>query len=80
MGKVTITLKQVRQFNDMITALKRIRSYQAPQKLYKQEIGLDEIEALEMAYDNMRSEADLVKNIKPIILNPYGQEKQSSSV
>ena len=56
-----MTTKQKQQFNAMLKALKTIsKSYQTPNQLRRGsegQYGLDYTEALEMAYDNIQSEA-----------------------
>lgn len=70
MSKIQITEKQKQQFNLMLNALKKIKAYQSPQKLRKdsgKDWGLDFEEAIEMAYENIQSEAAFVsKNVKPL--------------
>lgn len=57
--KITETKKK--QFNKMLNALKKIsRGYQTPEQLRKAsqgDFGLDFDEAIEMAYENIQSEA-----------------------
>lgn len=70
MSKVLITEKQKQQFNLMLNALKKIKAYQSPEKLRKdseKDWGLDFEEAIEMAYENIQSEASFAcKNVKPL--------------
>jgi hypothetical protein len=70
MSKVQITEKQKQQFNLMLNALKKIKAYQSPEKLRKdssKDWGLDFEEAIEMAYENIQSEAAFAcKNVKPL--------------
>lgn len=68
-----MTPKQARQFNNMLRVLRKIaKVYQTPAQLRKnshQQYGLDYEEALEMAYENLQSEAALasksIQEIKP---------------
>lgn len=54
----------------MLTTLKRIKAYQSPEKLRKdseKDWGLSFEEAIEMAYENIQSEASLAcKGVKPL--------------
>jgi hypothetical protein len=56
-----MTTKQKQQFNSMLFTLKKIsKSYQTPNQLRRgseSQYGLDYTEALEMAYENIQSEA-----------------------
>ena len=65
-----MTNNQKNQFNQMRTALPNIMNYQSPTQLQKnaeKEYGLSGTEAIEMAYDNIKTEASLaVKGIKEI--------------
>ena len=69
-GKVYITEKQKQQFNKMLNSLKKIKAYQTPDRLRKdseKDWGLDFEEAIEMAYENIQSEAAFAsKNVKPL--------------
>ncbi len=73
--KILITKNQAKQFNKMLNALNRIKSYDSINKLRKSsetEWGLEFSEALEMAYENIQIEAkDGAKSIKPINLMSY---------
>ncbi|WP_418360130.1 hypothetical protein [Sphingobacterium detergens] len=68
--KTQITEKQKQQFNQMLEALKTIKSYQSPSKLRKdseKDWGLDYEDALEMSYENIQATAaSACRNIKPI--------------
>jgi len=58
--KIEITEKQLIQFNRMRIALLRIKSYQTINQLQRgseADWGLDYIDALEMAYENIIEEA-----------------------
>ena len=70
MSKIQITERQKQQFNLMLNALKKIKAYQSPEKLRKdskRDWGLDFEEAIEMAYENIKNEANFAcKNIKPL--------------
>jgi len=72
--KITITEKQALQFNKMLNTLWRIKAYQSPEKLRKnseKDFGLDFEEAIEMAYENIQSEAiNNSKGIKLISIIP----------
>lgn len=61
-----MTPKQKEQFNRMRETLKRIaKNYQTPDQLRRmseRQYGLDYEEALEMAYENIQSEAAAVIN------------------
>lgn len=61
MSKVEITARQKQQFNLMLNALKKIsKGYQTTSQLRKdseKDWGLDFEEAIEMAYENIQSEA-----------------------
>lgn len=64
--------KQKIQFNRMLFTLEKIaKEYEKPGKMRKnseKEYGLDYEECLEMAYENIQSEAAFsIKGIKPII-------------
>ena len=69
-GKVYITEKQKQQFNKMLNSLKKIKAYQTPDRLRRdseKDWGLDFEEAIEMAYENIQSEAAFAsKNVKPL--------------
>lgn len=69
-GKILITEKQKQQFNLMLNSLKKIKAYQTPDRLRKdseKDWGLDFEEAIEMAYENIQSEAAFAsKNVKPL--------------
>lgn len=61
------------QFNKMLTTLKKIsKRYESPERLRRnseKEYGLEYEEALEMAYDNIQTEATIcIKGIRPIKL------------
>ena len=71
MAKTEITIKQKQQFNSMLNALKKIRKhYQTPAQLRKdsaKDFGLDFDEAIEMAYENIQSEATVAcKGVKQL--------------
>lgn len=59
MKKYQITLNQVKQFNTMLTALRRIhKGYMTPYQITTQNDGfLDVEETLSMAYENIQEEA-----------------------
>lgn len=70
--KIEITQKQAAQFNTMLQTLKRIsKGYQTSVQLRREsegDYGLDFEEALEMAYDNLQSEASRAsKGVKSIV-------------
>jgi hypothetical protein len=67
--KIEITRKQAQQFNAMLSALKRIKNYDSPEKLRRnseKEYGLEFEEAIEMAYENMQGETSAARGVKPI--------------
>lgn len=75
-----INEKKCDQFNKMHEALRKIAAYQSPEKLKKdseKDWGLEYEEAMEMAYENMQSEAkSAIKGVRPInkfavILTPF---------
>lgn len=68
---VSITKKQAEQFNYMLSQLKKIaKAYQTPAQLRKSsrdEYGLGYEETLEMAYENLQSEAAMgSRNVKQL--------------
>lgn len=72
--KIQITQKQAEQFNFMLHTLKKIsKAYMTPEKLRKQsekEYGLEFEECIEMAYDNIQSDAaNASKGIRPIVID-----------
>jgi len=70
-NKIEITAKQVVQFNEMRNALIKIsKQYQTTTQLRKNVglYGLDYEEELEMAYENIQNEAEIVvKGIKALV-------------
>lgn len=55
-----MTKAQIKQFNQMLATLKRIKAYQTPKQLARSSgpnYGLDYTEALEYAYENVLEEA-----------------------
>jgi hypothetical protein len=69
--KISITPKQAAQFNKMLGAHKKIaKYYQTPDQLRRnseKQYGLGYEESLEMAYENLQSEASFAsKGVKPI--------------
>lgn len=60
-NKIEITRKQAEQFNWMLHQLKKIsKNYMTTDQLRRESnkyFGLDYVEALEMAYDNIKGEA-----------------------
>lgn len=71
--KITITEKQAEQFNYMLAIHRKIaRDYQTPDQLRKnseKQYGLDYEESLEMAYENLQSEAGAAaKGVRPITI------------
>lgn len=71
--KINITRKQAAQYNMMLASLKRIsKQYQTPAQLRRnseKQYGLGYEETLEMAYENLQTEAaNASKGIKPIVL------------
>lgn len=76
--KIIITEKQAIQFNVMLNALKKIKEYQTTEKLRKsseKDWGLDFEEAIEMAYENIQSEAIRgCKGVKPITITHLSGE------
>ncbi|WP_346236728.1 hypothetical protein ABDK00_014150 [Niabella insulamsoli] len=68
--KIEITEKQKAQFNRMLQALQRIKAYQSPDRLRKnsdKDWGLEYEEALEMAYENMQTDASNgCKSVRPL--------------
>lgn len=65
-----MTPKQKQQFNKMLLALRTINQYSTIRQLQKDsgtDYGLEYEEALEMAYENIKTEAQFaIKGIKPI--------------
>lgn len=66
---ITITQKQLENYNKMWAALKKIsRLYQTPDQVRRtagELTGLDYTEALEMAYENIRADAKTaIKGVK----------------
>lgn len=65
-----MTEKQREQFNRMREALLRIKSYQSSERLLskgEEDWGVSGTEALEMAYDNIQSEASIaVKRVRSL--------------
>jgi hypothetical protein len=75
-----MTPKQIRQWNQMRHTLLRIsKQYMNSQKLRKEsesEYGLEFEESIEMAYDNIQSEAKAaVKGVKEILPTPKPEFK-----
>lgn len=71
MERTVITQKQKQQFNAMLNTLRRIsKNYQTPEKMRRdseKDWGLNFEEAIEMAYENIQSEAKWAsKNVKEI--------------
>ena len=67
--KIEITEKQRQQFNQMLEALNRIKSYPTDEKLKKicDERNSDYEEELEEAYTNILNDAfSACENVKPI--------------
>ena len=72
-NQITITKKQAQQFNSMKATLNRIaKEYQTPTQLQRQsqsDYGLEYSEAMEMAYENIQSEAKFaVRGVKSLKL------------
>lgn len=65
-----MTNNQKIKYNKMHSALVRIKCYQTPNQLKRdseKDWGLDYVEALEMAYENMQIEAkQALKNVRVI--------------
>lgn len=82
--KITITEKQVAKYNHIVSVLKRINKYQSPERLRKsseREYGLEYEEALEMAYENVLSEArDALKGARYIIVESEKVEVKEEGV
>lgn len=59
-----MTPVEKKRFDKLATAIRRICSYQTPRQLQREygglDSGIDYLEALEYAYDNMRNEARAV--------------------
>lgn len=68
--KITITEKQAAQFNQMRATLKKIwKDYMTTEQIARghEKEGLDHIEMLEMAYQNIQGEAaNAVSGVRPI--------------
>lgn len=61
-----MTSNQAKQFNQMLSALRRIAAYDTIEELQKNSgmnYGADYEEALEMAYENIKEEANFIKDI-----------------
>lgn len=71
MKKVEITETQAGNYNRMLHYLKRIAiEYETPERMRKnsrKEYGFDFEETIEMAYENIQSEAkSAIKGVKPL--------------
>jgi hypothetical protein len=80
-----MTAREQRSYTKLVTALRRILCYQTPKQLERsagRAYGLQYCEALEMAYENMRGEAEAVRHLvraprpKPPATEPLTSESE----
>ena len=61
-----MTAREQRSYEKLATAIRRILAYHTPKQLERvagRAYGLQYMEALEMAYENMRGEAEAVRHL-----------------
>jgi hypothetical protein len=61
-----MTAREQQRFDKLATAVRRILAYQTSRQVLRsaeRQYGLEPIEALEYAYDNLRGEAEAVRSL-----------------